>query len=288
MNPRLALVVHARVDAARSHCARRTARDADARDGAPHDAVGVDAVVINMGVSIDAQREMARYTMAFSASRAVVGTALARDARAKMRTSRPRARIATTSALGDTLPVYLARESARGHIDGELAVALNSVAVACKRVRALVASAPLAGNTGTLGSSNASGDEQKKLDVLANDVFVAEISSCGRAGIIVTEEEDTPIAVESVGGEYIVTFDPIDGSSNIDACVTTGRCVKSRVRRERQADKVVSRSSSLQRLTDAVSIVVSLTSAVFLACILLVNVALMTPTPWRVLLKSAS
>jgi len=94
-------------------------------------------------------------------------------------------------------------------------------------VRALVQSAPLKGNTGAVGTSNASGDEQKKLDVMANDVFVREVMNSGRAGIIVTEEEDKPIAVESVvGGNYIVTFDPIDGSSNIDACVTTGRCVR--------------------------------------------------------------
>ena len=172
-----------------------------------------------------------------SSSRAPArGAVRARFARAS-RTARRAAKkttTTTTSALGDTLPVYLARESARGHIDGELAIALNSVAVACKRVRAMVAAAPLAGNTGSLGSSNASGDEQKKLDVLANDVFVAEIRDSGRAGIIVTEEEDTPIAVERcVGGEYIVTFDPIDGSSNIDACVTTGRYERASARIKR-------------------------------------------------------
>lgn len=120
------------------------------------------------------------------------------------------------------MTTHLARESARGGIDPELAVVLNSVAVACKRVRALVARAPLAGNTGSIGSSNASGDEQKKLDVLANDVFVETLRASGRAATIVTEEEETPIAVERSEGGYIVTFDPIDGSSNIDACVATG------------------------------------------------------------------
>ena len=74
---------------------------------------------------------------------------------------------------------------------------------------------------------NTSGDEVKKLDVIANNVFLNAFRTTGRAGIIVTEEEDTPIAVDAVvssrgGSGYICTFDPIDGSSNLDACVTSG------------------------------------------------------------------
>jgi fructose-1,6-bisphosphatase I len=131
--------------------------------------------------------------------------------------------VETRAKLGESLSSYLSYQSARGEIDGDLAIALNSVAIACKRVRALVASAPLAGNTGSAGgAANASGDEQKKLDVLANDVFVESLRACGRASVIVTEEEDVPVAVERAIGDYIVTFDPIDGSSNIDACVPTG------------------------------------------------------------------
>ena len=156
-----------------------------------------------------------------------MSTLAARASVARARAPRPtrlrRARRAAPvrAALGESLSARLARESARGDIDPDLAIALNSVAVACKRVRALVARAPIAGNTGAAGGSNASGDEQKKLDVIANDVFVETLRACGRASVIVTEEEDTPIAVERASG-YIVTFDPIDGSSNIDACVTTG------------------------------------------------------------------
>ena len=126
------------------------------------------------------------------------------------------------AALGDSLSAWLASASARGDVDGDLAIALNSVAVACKRVRALVARAPLQGNTGAAGGSNASGDEQKKLDVLANDVFVDALRECGRCSTIVTEEEEVPIACERSANGYVVTFDPIDGSSNIDACVATG------------------------------------------------------------------
>jgi fructose-1,6-bisphosphatase I len=54
-------------------------------------------------------------------------------------------------------------------------------------------------------------------------VFSSCLRSSGRTGIIASEEEDTPVAVEeSYSGNYIVVFDPLDGSSNIDAAVSTG------------------------------------------------------------------
>jgi len=157
--------------------------------------------------------------MSTLAARARIARAPARAPRRARRA--PARAMRARAALGESLSAHLASASARGDIDADLAIALNSVAIACKRVRALVARAPIAGNTGAAGGSNASGDEQKKLDVIANDVFVETLRACGRASVIVTEEEDTPIAVERASG-YIVTFDPIDGSSNIDACVTTG------------------------------------------------------------------
>ena len=67
---------------------------------------------------------------------------------------------------------------------------------------------------GMAGSSNESGDEQKKLDVISNDIFCECIKDTARSAIVVTEEEDVPVASEAISGDYIVTFDPIDGSSN--------------------------------------------------------------------------
>lgn len=60
-------------------------------------------------------------------------------------------------------------------------------------------------------------------DVELEQVFSSCLRSSGRTGIIASEEEDTPVAVEeSYSGNYIVVFDPLDGSSNIDAAVSTG------------------------------------------------------------------
>ncbi|KRX11616.1 Fructose-1,6-bisphosphatase, chloroplastic, partial [Trichinella nelsoni] len=70
---------------------------------------------------------------------------------------------------------------------------------------------------------NIQGEDQKKLDVVSNEVFSNCLRSSGRTGIIASEEEDVPVAVEeSYSGNYIVVFDPLDGSSNIDAAVSTG------------------------------------------------------------------
>jgi fructose-1,6-bisphosphatase len=62
------------------------------------------------------------------------------------------------------------------------------------------------------------GEEQKKLDVISNDIFCNCLRMSGRTGVIASEEEATPVAVEETdSGNYIVVFDPLDGSSNIDA-----------------------------------------------------------------------
>jgi len=122
-----------------------------------------------------------------------------------------------------TLSIWLLENERDDVIDTDLAILLSSIASACKQISSLVKLAPLQGNTGAAGTENASGDEVKKLDVLANEVFVNTLRSTGRTGIIVTEEEEQPVAIDVVsGGDYIATFDPIDGSSNLDAAVTSG------------------------------------------------------------------
>jgi len=119
-----------------------------------------------------------------------------------------------------TLTSWLLAQERVG-LDRELATLLDSVASACRRISSLVARAPLDGMVGLAAASNASGDEQKKLDVIANDVFAGAVCDSGRCNILVSEEEEQPVLVSSTGS-YIACFDPIDGSSNIDAAVPTG------------------------------------------------------------------
>jgi fructose-1,6-bisphosphatase I len=77
--------------------------------------------------------------------------------------------------------------------------------------------------TGLAGSSNTTGDDQKKLDVIGNDLFVAAMRGSGRCRALVSEEEEEIIYFdESPDARYIVACDPIDGSSNLDAGVSVG------------------------------------------------------------------
>ena len=104
-----------------------------------------------------------------------------------------------------------------------MVVVLSSIATACKQIASYVARAGISNMTGLAGAANIQGEDQKKLDVIANDVFCNALKDSGRTAVIASEEEDVPVAVEETfSGNYVVVFDPLDGSSNIDAAVSTG------------------------------------------------------------------
>ncbi|OAY43614.1 fructose-1,6-bisphosphatase, chloroplastic [Manihot esculenta] len=122
-----------------------------------------------------------------------------------------------------TLTGWLLKQEQAGAIDAELTIVLSSISMACKQIASLVQRAGISNLTGVQGAVNVQGEDQKKLDVVSNEVFSNCLRSSGRTGIIASEEEDVPVAVEeSYSGNYIVVFDPLDGSSNIDAAVSTG------------------------------------------------------------------
>jgi fructose-1,6-bisphosphatase I len=76
---------------------------------------------------------------------------------------------------------------------------------------------------GLAGNTNVQGEEVKKLDVLANDIFINALRTCGKVSVMVSEENEHAIFVEEgMRGKYCVVFDPLDGSSNIDAGVNIG------------------------------------------------------------------
>ncbi|KAJ6425361.1 hypothetical protein OIU84_026014 [Salix udensis] len=122
-----------------------------------------------------------------------------------------------------TLTGWLLKQEQTGVIDAELTIVISSISMACKQIASLVQRASISNLTGVQGAVNIQGEDQKKLDVVSNEVFSSCLRSSGRTGIIASEEEDVPVAVEeSYSGNYIVVFDPLDGSSNIDAAVSTG------------------------------------------------------------------
>ena len=73
------------------------------------------------------------------------------------------------------------------------------------------------------GETNVQGEEQKKLDVLSNDIMINSLRASGKTAVLVSEENEEAIFIEDrYRGKYCVVFDPLDGSSNIDAGVNIG------------------------------------------------------------------
>ncbi|KAK6938281.1 Fructose-1-6-bisphosphatase class 1, C-terminal [Dillenia turbinata] len=121
-----------------------------------------------------------------------------------------------------TITRYVLNEQSK-HAEsrGDFTILLNHIVLGCKFVCSSVNKAGLAKLIGLAGETN--GEEQKKLDVLSNEVFVKALVSSGRTCILVSEEDEEATFVDPAKrGRYCVCFDPLDGSSNIDCGVSIG------------------------------------------------------------------
>jgi len=106
---------------------------------------------------------------------------------------------------------------------GDLTQLVNSISTAVKAISSAVRKAGIAKLYGIAGETNVQGEEVKKLDVLSNDLFINMIRSSFTACLLVSEENENVIEIETEkSGKYIVCFDPLDGSSNIDCLVSIG------------------------------------------------------------------
>jgi len=108
---------------------------------------------------------------------------------------------------------------------GALSLLLMRFGVAGKRIASALSRAGLTGTLGAAGSRNVQGEEQKKLDVVANEILVETFDYGKLVGLAASEEMEEPVvyaAGASGAGGYAVLFDPLDGSSNIDCNGTLG------------------------------------------------------------------
>ncbi|EYB81260.1 hypothetical protein Y032_0388g498 [Ancylostoma ceylanicum] len=106
---------------------------------------------------------------------------------------------------------------------GDLTHLLTSLLTAFKAISSSVRKAGLAHLYGIAGNTNVQGEEVKKLDVLSNELMINMVRSSYTSCAMVSEENENVIEVdEGKQGKYIVTFDPLDGSSNIDCLVSIG------------------------------------------------------------------
>lgn len=110
--------------------------------------------------------------------------------------------------------------------EADLQALLKATAGACTKIAGLVRAGELAGVLGSAGTDNVQGEVQKTLDVLANDVMLEMAESSGVLAGAASEEEDEPVWFAGrEGGRYLMLFDPLDGSSNIDVNVSIGTIV---------------------------------------------------------------
>ncbi|OCH85308.1 fructose-1,6-bisphosphatase [Obba rivulosa] len=106
---------------------------------------------------------------------------------------------------------------------GDLTLLLTAIQTTSKFIATNVRKARLINLVGLAGETNVQGEEQKKLDVLSNDIMINSLRASGKTAVLVSEELEDAVIIEGrYKGKYCVVFDPLDGSSNIDAGVNIG------------------------------------------------------------------
>lgn len=134
-----------------------------------------------------------------------------------------------SDASSKSSPVSLSRflieeQRSHGKINGDLRLLIEVVALACKRISIAVGKGALGGVLGNAGTDNVQGEAQKKLDVLSNEILLEANEWGGHLAALASEEMDHPhpIPHRYPKGEYLLVFDPLDGSSNIDVNISVG------------------------------------------------------------------
>lgn len=104
---------------------------------------------------------------------------------------------------------------------GDFTLLLNSLQFAFKFIAHNIRRATLVNLIGLSGTANSTGDDQKKLDVIGDEIFINAMKGSGKVKVLVSEEQEDLIVFNG-DGRYAVVCDPIDGSSNLDAGVSVG------------------------------------------------------------------
>jgi fructose-1,6-bisphosphatase I len=127
--------------------------------------------------------------------------------------------------LGTTLTQFIIEEQRQiPGATGEFTGLLNDVATACKMISNGVNHGGLLGVLGAAGTENVQGEEQKKMDILSNEIFLKRNEWAGHLAAMASEEMDEVYQIPEGNprGKYLMLFDPLDGSSNIDVNVSVG------------------------------------------------------------------
>lgn len=120
-----------------------------------------------------------------------------------------------------TFSAFLKAHLAAHQLPEDLGSVVTTTVEACKNISNQVRQGALAGILGEAGTGNVQGEDQKKLDVIANNLLIEKLKTNLAVAGIASEEEETFVACHENGG-YLVLFDPLDGSSNIDVNISVG------------------------------------------------------------------
>jgi fructose-1,6-bisphosphatase I len=125
-----------------------------------------------------------------------------------------------------TAEQFILREQQRRHphASGEFSWLLSGITLATKHIAATIRRGKLVDVLGATEETNVQGESVQKLDVLANQTLLSCLGNRGNVGILASEENEEPTVVlqDREFGKYVVIFDPLDGSSNIDVNVSVG------------------------------------------------------------------
>lgn len=123
-----------------------------------------------------------------------------------------------------TVKDFLA-EHLQGPHQAALNLMLDDIINACKKIAIAVDSGALEGHMGSLASKNVQGEVQKALDMITNDIFIESNQRSGFIAAMASEEVDSMIEVaekHKQNGKYLLLFDPLDGSSNVNVNISVG------------------------------------------------------------------
>ena len=123
-----------------------------------------------------------------------------------------------------TFRQFMLREHREAGTEKDLIFLLEDIATACRTISHQIRSGAFAGTLGATEDTNVQGETQKQLDVIANDQFMLHCANCSRVAALVSEELDDVVWLKdkAEAGDYIVYFDPLDGSSNLELNVSVG------------------------------------------------------------------
>jgi len=155
--------------------------------------------------------------------------------------------------IGTTLDRFIMKNQAHfPYATGELSQLLRDIALASKIVNREINRAGLINIVGNIGTSNTHGEDQQKLDVVANVRFTRALRLGGEVCAVLSEEEEDVIETDAFNGKYIVAIDPLDGSSNIDVNVAVGT-IFAIYRRKSPVGGPITREDFTQRGVDQVT-----------------------------------